>query len=150
MEHAYMTSRSHNSAGTRRLSTALVVVAALLGAAVASIPTVTSAASVAPSRAHAGASLPPASANNPLQRGKPRTKPLTPSQAAIRDCSATGAFVNIAGQGPICATNGSRVPRFAGGREKTISAPDRIAALVRTRTPVTHAATATLSSTQCV
>ena len=155
-----MTSRLHNDeTGKRRLSTALVVVAALLGAAVASIPTVTSAASAAPSQAHASASPPSASANNPLQGGKARTKPLTPSQAAIRDCSATGAFVNIAGQGPICASNGSHVLRFAGGREKTIAAPDRISAMVRTRAPaahaatrapVAHAATAALSSTQCV
>ena len=131
MEHAHMTSRSHNGgAGKRRLSTALVVVAAMLGAAVASIPTVTTAAATAPSQTHASASAPSAPsapANNPLQRGKPRAKPLTASQAAISDCSATSAFVNIAGQGPICSSNGSQVLRFAGGREKTISAPDRIA-----------------------
>jgi hypothetical protein len=151
MEHAQMTSRSHaEGRDKRRLSTALLVVAALLGAAVASIPTVSSAATVAPSQAHASASALAAPANNAQQRGKQRAKPLTASQLAIRDCSATSAFVNIAGQGPICSSNGSHVLRFAGGREKTISAPDRISALVRTRAHVAHAATAALSSTQCV
>jgi len=151
-----MTSRSHNAgAGKRPLSTALVVVAALLGAALASIPTVSSAASTAPSHANATASAPAGSMQNPLQRGKPRAKPLTASQAAIRDCSATSAFVNIAGQGQICSSNGSHVLRFAGGREKTVSAPDRISALRRTAAQahtsarVAHA-TAALSSTQCV
>src|SRR3984893_5666039 len=151
MEHAHMTSRSHNGgARKRRLSTALVVVAAMLGAALASIPTFTTAAAAAPSQAHASASAPAAPANNAQQRGKQRAKPLTGSQLAIRDCSATSAFVNIAGQGPVCSSNGSHVLRFAGGREKTISAPDRIPALVRTRAHVAHAATAALSSTQCV
>jgi hypothetical protein len=146
-----MTSRSHNGgAGKRRLSTALVVAAAMLGAALASIPTFTTAAAAAPSQAHASAAPPAAPASNTQQRGKQRAKPLTASQLAIRDCSATSAFVNIAGQGPVCSSNGSHVLRFAGGREKTISAPDRISALVRTRAHVAHAATAALSSTQCV
>ncbi|MBV9099438.1 MAG: Ig-like domain repeat protein [Candidatus Dormibacteraeota bacterium] len=92
-----------------------------------------------------------AAATGPAAAPSPPARTPARSQLAIAACASASSYVDIAGQGPVCQSNGSWVMRFGrSGTPHTVSAPDLASVLTSTPAPGTHAAVAALSSQQCV
>jgi hypothetical protein len=110
----------------------------LAGTSYASLPTATAAASLpqqSPPSPHAASS---------------ESNAAREADAAVATCAASGAFLDIAGQGRLCRSHGLWVMRTRDGQDMTVSAPDLAATVASSKSPTVAASTGPLLVQQCV